>query len=181
MSSQTTHATRARTEHDNLHRARAALVSGALPYEQALRVVRSEFAHARASAVNNQEQLHWCEAERIFESTLRAAPPLPIYVERRADEIGRIEAQLDVLSNLYSVVLRLLERQSGTLALVERNVDSIQLRVDAAAAQLEDAAPRTYRVRPWYWWFMPRSLGAWLRCAVFAMLAGNLLLIWWVV
>lgn len=160
--------------HANLDRALHALRAGTLPQSQTLAIVHNEFARAQDEAVNNQERLHWCEAARIFESQT----VLPI-VRRPLGELTRIEAQLHVVSELYAVVLRLLQQQSGKLTLVERNVDAIQVRIDASADHLADMAPRTYRARPWYWVFVPRSLTACLRCAVIAVLLGNLALICW--
>lgn len=142
-------------------------------------------AGARDEARNEQEHLHWLEAERIFNSTAtnaalaRAPARIRASTDTCANELRMIETKLEEISYLYSVVNVMLQHQSGKLDVLERNVDSISIRIDASEAELSDAAPRQYRTNRWRWYWMctPNSLSARLRCALCALLVANVVFV----
>lgn len=150
-----------------------------LPYEQACRVLAAQLESSRLDARNDEARLHWCEAERLFRAQTRVARA-PVQSCTRNDTLGKLQHQLEVVSSLYETVTTLVANQSNTISTIERNVDSINIRIDAARDELFDAAPREYRRHKWRWYqpYMPRGLAGRLRCILLTILCLNFVFVY---
>ena len=103
----------------------------------------------------------------------RAAPV------RRSVAATAVERKLNEISELFDIVINLTHRQGLMIDAVERNVDTISIRIDAARDELDDAAPRIYRTRRWRWYlqYMPQTLMEKLRACLLLILCANALFI----
>ena len=165
-----------RTEHANLNNAIAALTRGGASPIQARRVAQNEIELAIVSANNHDEHRHWSEVRRLFVVPGFDAPavqPQNGVTQARSRVIDKITGQLEEISNVYSDITVILAQQDNTITTLERNVDSIRVRIDASEDELADAAPRAYRVWRWHNGLVPRTLGAKLRCVLISILMLN--------
>lgn len=73
----------------------------------------------------------------------------------RVAEMKKIQTKLEEISSIFLVLQAHIDRQMPLIQSLERNVDSLSIRIDASRKELEDAAPRMYhsRLRNWtYCW-----------------------------
>jgi t-SNARE complex subunit (syntaxin) len=148
-------------------------------------VAHAEIALAIIEARNDTELQHWCEVQRMFAVPAfeepRYGPATSVVARRNNDERARqlthLHAQLESISSLFETVLTLVEHQGHAIGRLERNVDDIQVRIDASQDELIDAAPRAYRVHRWHNGCLPRSLSAKLRLTLITLLVLNVLFV----
>lgn len=179
---------------------------------QVLRVLLHQCAEEIDVARNDQARMHWCEARRTIkhwigreqreaqraverhrseseqtESDVRIQIPLRVRAvvhPTRAHELESLHRQLRSVSELYTSVCEMVQRQNVAIDGVERAVDSIATRIDATERELRDIAPRDWNSRRWrwYWDYWPRSRRQQLICCACAILAVNyvgvLLYVW---
>jgi len=150
--------------------------------EHDLRVLVEGCVQRAANARNDSERRHWSEAKRLalhwhapLQRATFSARPMRGAAREQGAAVRDIERRLTRVSVLYSTVNEMVQRQAFAIDGVERAVDSIELRVDAAERELHDAAPREWRTRRWrwYWVLWPRSLRTRLLAAALALLALN--------
>lgn len=149
------------------------------PPQQVETALRSLVQQQCTDAPNQQAYLHWTEVNRLLQPKRAAPTKRTGSVVSRAGDLGNVEKSLYELSQLFDVVMHLTERQGILIGDLERNVDTIALRVDAARDELEDAAPRLYRTRRWRWYlqYMPTTLMQRLRCILFLAMSINVLFV----
>lgn len=151
-----------------------------LPAEQVFGVALH--AVRRAQEGNDQQRLHFCLVEQMLirrqtewlESRVSHHP-----LQLRDVQLADAQTQLARVSELFARVLEMVAEHGDKLDILERNVYRAQVRIDASADQLIDAAPRTYRTRQHFFLEsigFPRSRPARFRLAFFAVVAVNILL-----
>lgn len=159
-----------------LQQAVDALSTQSIDPRQALCTAISEIKTEQDNASNAHARLHWFEVERIFVHWQRPETPAAVAMPSRADELRFLQYRLEQVNTQYTIVTQLLAEHNSKLALVDRSVDRIAIRIDASADELSDAAPRRYKVRRWQ--MCPRSLPGKMRCAFGSVVLLNLVLIY---
>ncbi len=152
-----------------------------LPAEQAFGVALH--AVRRAQDGNDQQRLHFCLVEQMLirrqTEWLERRIPQHSQPPLRDVQLAGVQAQLARVSELFASVLEMVAEHGDKLDILERNVYRAEVRIDASADQLSDAAPRTYRTRQHFFLEsigFPRSRPARFRLAFFALVAVNVLL-----
>lgn len=158
-----------------------------LPATQVFRVATQATRRACDEALrlhNDQQYLHFCMVEQMLrvrsEAFFQSAQQKIDSNETRAIALTRVERDVRRVDTLYQTVNKMIEQHGHTIDIVERNVEKIQLRLDASEAELYDAAPRTFRTRrarcidtiP----CLPRTLTGRLRAGLALLIAVNLVL-----
>jgi len=145
---------------------------------------------AAASAQNNDARLHWAEVVRAIESRMfkytsmankerrqlpfRKASPL---AGSRVPELETIARSLEQVAELTDIVREQVLQQMPLVNSLERNVETLTMRLDASRHELEDAAPRVYHSMRRNYDCLPRTMAARLRCCIVAVVLTHLLLI----
>ena len=168
--------------HNLLHTKRAPLVPPAQIFNVALRATKIAQAEA-LRARNDQQHLHFTIVEQLLQLRATEFEARSKTVVRRAQAMTAVERQLLNVDQLLAVVCRMVEQQSHSIDVVERNVERIRVRIDASEAELADLAPRVYKTRrarlidavP----CIPRTLSGRLRGALALLIAFNLVLFYY--
>jgi len=110
-------------------------------------------------AKSDDERRHLAEVARHMQSIVHARlqseygrvsrervqqPAERHYERQRVQRLCDVRDGLESLSRQFEHVNELVSQQMSTINSIERNVASINVRIDASSRELEDAAPRVY-------------------------------------
>lgn len=119
---------------------------------------------ALENAQNDNERRHWSEVVRLCKSRFEnfckrqreaekqkqqqlvdyRRPRPATMTSGRLTELQHIERKLERVAELTLVVHSQVTQQMSSINSIERNVDTLTLRLDSSRKELEDAAPRIY-------------------------------------
>ena len=166
----------------------------------AFEVARNNAIRSLDAAQNDNARQHWAEVVRLCETQLYKfrkqqqekqkqqqqqlyfrKTPSSTTTDSRLAELQQIERKLERVAELTSVVRDQVLQQMSSINSIERNVETLAVRLDASQKELEDAAPRIYNAarRNYCCWrvIAPRTTAARFRLSVAAFIIFYFVLI----